>query len=49
MNNSETSAIRFSLCRRALDLSAPGTSSMRSKANALKESGVNVINFAAGE
>jgi aspartate aminotransferase len=49
MNNSETSAIRFSLSRRALDLSAPGTSSMRSKANALKESGIKVINFAAGE
>ncbi|QZI68607.1 pyridoxal phosphate-dependent aminotransferase [Pseudomonas protegens] len=49
MNNSEATASRFSLSKRALGLSAPGTSSMRSKANALKESGVKVINFAAGE
>ncbi|MFJ2682151.1 pyridoxal phosphate-dependent aminotransferase [Pseudomonas sp. NPDC087342] len=49
MNNSNTSAIRLSLSHRALNLSAPGTSSMRSKANALKEKGVKVINFAAGE
>lgn len=37
------------LSHRTLKLSAPGTSSMRSKANALKESGVRIINFAAGE
>lgn len=49
MNNSEATASRFSLSSRALGLSAPGTSSMRSKANALKERGVQVINFAAGE
>lgn len=49
MNNSEATASRLSLSNRALGLSAPGTSSMRSKANALKESGVKVINFAAGE
>lgn len=49
MNNSEPSAVRLSLSHRALILKAPGTSSMRSKANALKESGIKVINFAAGE
>lgn len=49
MNNSEPSARRLSLSHRALILKAPGTSSMRSKANALKESGIKVINFAAGE
>ncbi|MDN8554991.1 pyridoxal phosphate-dependent aminotransferase [Citrobacter werkmanii] len=37
------------LSRRTLALSAPGTSSMRSKANAMKESGIRIINFAAGE
>lgn len=49
MTSSEATAVRFSLSQRALGLSAPGTSSMRSKANALKESGIKVINFAAGE
>lgn len=49
MNKSQTSAIRLSLSDRALNLTAPGTSSMRSKANALKEKGIKVINFAAGE
>ncbi|SDT02132.1 aspartate aminotransferase [Pseudomonas asplenii] len=49
MNNNELSAPRFCLSQRALQLTPPGTSSMRSKANALKESGVHVINFAAGE
>ena len=37
------------LSRRAGLLSPPGTSSMRSKANALKEAGVHIVNFAAGE
>lgn len=49
MNNKEVSASQFSLSQRALQLNPPGTSSMRSKANALKESGARVINFAAGE
>ncbi|AZF49733.1 pyridoxal phosphate-dependent aminotransferase [Pseudomonas sp. R2-7-07] len=49
MNNSEPSAVSLPLSRRAQRLRAPGTSSMRSKANALKEASVNVINFAAGE
>ncbi|KAA0987968.1 pyridoxal phosphate-dependent aminotransferase [Pseudomonas sp. ANT_J12] len=49
MNHSEPSALRLALSHRALILKAPGTSSMRSKANALKESGIKVINFAAGE
>lgn len=34
---------------RAKNLAPPGTSSMRSKANALKEKGIHIINFAAGE
>ena len=49
MNNSEPSAVSLPLSQRAQRLSAPGTSSMRSKANALKEAGVNLVNFAAGE
>lgn len=49
MNNSEPSAVSLPLSQRAQRLSAPGTSSMRSKANALKEAGINVVNFAAGE
>ncbi|MEO8491955.1 aminotransferase class I/II-fold pyridoxal phosphate-dependent enzyme [Pseudomonas sp.] len=49
MNDFKSAAHRLSLSARALSLSAPGTSSMRSKANALKEKGVKVINFAAGE
>ncbi|WP_024696004.1 pyridoxal phosphate-dependent aminotransferase [Pseudomonas syringae] len=49
MNNKPPAASRLLLARRTLEIRAPGTSSMRSKANALKESGINVINFAAGE
>lgn len=49
MNNRKASTARLSLSERALGLTAPGTSSMRSKANALKEQGIEVINFAAGE
>lgn len=42
---------RFSgaLARRMQQVSAPGTSSMRIKANALRAQGVEVCNFAAGE
>ncbi|MBI6954538.1 MULTISPECIES: aminotransferase class I/II-fold pyridoxal phosphate-dependent enzyme [unclassified Pseudomonas] len=37
------------LSQRSARISAPGTSSMRSKANALRDAGIKVINFAAGE
>lgn len=37
------------LSQRSARINAPGTSSMRSKANALRDAGIKVINFAAGE
>lgn len=39
----------YELSARAGRIGAPGTSSMRSKANALRDAGIKVINFAAGE
>lgn len=43
------SDLQLPLSKRISELTAPGTSSMRVKANEMKEKGVNVINFAAGE
>jgi len=39
----------YGLSDRSGHIGAPGTSSMRSKANALRDAGIKVINFAAGE
>jgi aspartate aminotransferase len=39
----------YGLSERSGRISAPGTSSMRSKANAMRDAGIKVINFAAGE
>jgi len=49
MNTRDLPKIELPLSDRARSITAPGTSSMRSKANALKDRGIKVINFAAGE
>ncbi|RMT82956.1 aminotransferase class I/II-fold pyridoxal phosphate-dependent enzyme [Pseudomonas viridiflava] len=49
MNNNAPAAIQLSLACRVRGWGALGTSDIRNKVSALKESGVDVINFADGE